>query len=243
MLSIFYKEINTFFSSLIGYIVIGVFLIFMGLMLWVFPDYSLLKYSVASLDALFEIAPIIFLFLIPAITMRSFAEEKQTGTIELLVTRPLRDWEIVLGKFFACWLLVLFALLPTLLYYYTMHELGSPKGNLDAGAIAGSYIGLALLGGTFVAIGLLASSITNNQIIAFILALFFCFLFYWGFDYLSRLPVFLGKTDDIVQMIGIDYHYTSISRGVLDSRDLIYFVSIIGVFLMGSQVALESRKW
>jgi len=139
--------------------------------------------------------------------------------------------------------LVIFALLPTLLYYYTMHELGSPKGNLDAGAIAGSYMGLALLGGTFVAIGLLASSITNNQIIAFILALFFCFLFYFGFDYLSRLPVFLGKTDDIVQMIGIDYHYMSISRGVLDSRDLIYFISVIGVFLMGSQVALESRKW
>lgn len=243
MLSIFYKEINTFFSSLIGYIVIGVFLVFMGLMLWVFPDYSLLKYKVASLDTLFEIAPLIFMFLIPAITMRSFAEEKQTGTIELLITRPLKDWEIVLGKFFACWLLVIFALLPTLLYYYTIHELGTPKGNLDAGAIAGSYIGLALLGGTFVAIGLLASSITNNQIVAFILALFFCFLFYWGFDYLSRLPIFLRKTDDIVQMIGIDYHYTSISRGVLDSRDVIYFISIIGVFLMGSQVALESRKW
>ncbi|MEM6316442.1 MAG: gliding motility-associated ABC transporter permease subunit GldF [Bacteroidota bacterium] len=243
MLSIFKKEINTFFSSLIGYVVIGVFLIFMGLMLWVFPDYSLLKYSVASLDALFEIAPLIFLFLIPAITMRSFAEEKQTGTIELLVTRPLRDWEIVLGKFFACWLLVIFAVLPTILYYYTMHELGSPKGNLDAGAIAGSYIGLALLGGTFVAIGLLASSITNNQIIAFICALFFCFIFYWGFDYVSRLPVFLGKSDDIVQMLGIDYHYTSISRGVLDSRDIIYFVTVMGVFLTGSQVALESRKW
>jgi ABC-2 type transport system permease protein len=243
MLSIFYKEINSFFSSLIGYIVIGVFLIFMGLMLWVFPDYSLLKYSVASLDALFEIAPFIFLFLIPAITMRSFAEEKQSGTIELLVTRPLRDWEIILGKFFANWLLVIFALLPTLLYYYTIHELGAPKGNLDAGAIAGSYIGLMLLAGTFVAIGLLASSITNNQIIAFVLALFLCFLFYWGFDYLSRLPVFFGKTDDIVQMIGIDYHYLSISRGVLDSRDLIYFFSVITVFLVGSQVALESRKW
>ena len=243
MLSIFRKEINTFFSSLIGYVVIGVFLIFMGLMLWVFPDYSLLKYSVASLDALFEIAPLVLLFLIPAITMRSFAEEKQTGTIELLATKPVRDWEIVLGKFFACWLLVLFALLPTLLYYYTVYQLGSPQGNLDAGAIAGSYIGLALLGGTFVAIGLLASSLTNNQIVAFIIALFLCFIFYWGFDYLSRLPVFLGKTDDIVQMMGIDYHYTSISRGVLDSRDVLYFVSVMGIFLMGGQVALESRKW
>ncbi len=243
MLSIFYKEVNAFFSSLIAYLVIGVFLVFMGLMLWVFPDYSLLTYSYASLDQLFEIAPFVFMFLIPAITMRSFAEEKQTGTIELLATRPLSDWEIVLGKFFACWLLVLFAVLPTLIYYYTIHELGSPKGNLDSGAIMGSYIGLALLGAAFVAIGLLASSLTKNQIIAFILALFFCFLFYWGFDLLSRLPIFLGKTDDIVQMIGIDYHYTSISRGVIDSRDIIYFLSVIGLFLMGSQMALESRKW
>jgi len=243
MLSIFFKEINSFFNSLIGYVVIGTFLVFMGLMLWVFPDYSLLKYSVASLDALFEIAPLVFMFLIPAVTMRSFAEEKQTGTIELLLTRSVHDWEIILGKFLACWALVIFALLPTLLYYYTMHELGSPKGNLDSGAIAGSYIGLILLAGTFVAIGMLASSITNNQIIAFILALFFCFLFYWGFDYISRLPVFYGKTDDLVQMIGIDYHYTSISRGVIDSRDMLYFVSVITIFLMGSQVALDSRKW
>lgn len=215
----------------------------MGLMLWVFPDYSLLDYKYASLDQLFELAPVIFMFLIPAITMRSFAEEKQSGTIELLVTRPLKDWQIVLGKFFACWLLVLFALLPTLLYYYTIHELGAPKGNLDAGAIMGSYLGLALLAGVFVAIGLLASSLTNNQIVAFLLAVFFCFVFYWGFDFISRLPIFLGKTDDIVQMIGIDYHYLSISRGVIDLRDIIYFFSLIGVFLMGCQVALESRKW
>ena len=209
MYSIFYKEINTFFSSLIGYIVIGVFLLFMGLMLWVFPDYSLLDYKYASLDQLFELAPVIFMFLIPAITMRSFAEEKQSGTIELLVTKPLKDWQIVLGKFSACWLLVIFALLPTLLYYYTIHELGTPKGNLDAGAIAGSYVGLILLAGVFVAIGLLASAVTNNQIVAFLLAVFLCFVFYWGFDFISRLPIFLGKTDDIVQMIGIDYHYAS----------------------------------
>ena len=243
MYSIFYKEINTFFSSLIGYIVIGVFLLFMGLMLWVFPEYSLLEYKYASLDQLFELAPVIFMFLIPAITMRSFAEEKQTGTIELLVTRPLKDWQIVMGKFFACWLLVLFALLPTLLYYYTIHELGAPKGNLDAGAIIGSYLGLALLAGVFVAIGLLASSLTNNQIVAFLLAVFLCFVFYWGFDLISQLPIFFGKTDDIVQMIGIDNHYASISRGVIELRDIIYFFSLIGIFLMGAQVALESRKW
>lgn len=243
MLSIFFKEINTFFSSFIGYVVIGVFLVFMGLMLWFLPDFYLLKYKEASLASLFELAPVVFLFLIPAVTMRSFSEEKQTGTFELLVTRPLRDWEIVVGKFLACWLLVIFAILPTLVYYYTIHQLGSPVGNLDSGAIAGSYLGLALLGGTFVAIGLLASSITQNQIIAFILALFFCFVFYWGFDYLSRVSLFVGKTDDLIQMIGIDYHYNSISRGVLDSRDLIYFITVIGVFLAGCQVAIESRKW
>ena len=243
MFSIFYKEINNFFSSLIGYIVIGVFLSFTGLMLWVFPDYSLLEYKYASLDQLFEIAPAIFMFLIPAITMRSFAEEIQSGTIELLVTRPLRDWEIVLGKFLACWLLVLFALLPTLLYYYTIHELGDPKGNMDSGAIMGSYIGLFLLGGVFVAIGLFASSLTSNQIVSFLLAVFLCFVFYWGFDFISRLPIFLGKTDDIVQMLGIDHHYLSISRGLIELRDVVYFCSLIGVFLMGSQVALESRKW
>ena len=243
MISIFYKEINSFFSSLIGYIVIGVFLLFTGLMLWVFPEYSLLEYKYATLDQLFELAPFIFMFLIPAITMRSFAEERQTGTIELLVTRPLKDWEIVLGKFLACWTLVLFALLPTLLYYYTIHELGAPKGNLDSGAIMGSYIGLFLLGGAFVAIGLLASSLTKNQIVAFLAAVFFCFIFYWGFDLISQMPVFLGKTDDIVQMIGIDYHYASISRGVLDTRDIVYFFSLMGVFLMGCQISLESRKW
>ena len=243
MLHIFYKEINTFFSSLIGYMVIGLFLVFMGLLLWVFPDYSLLKYQVASLDALFEIAPLVFLFLIPAVTMRSFAEEQQSGTMELLLTRPLRDLEIVLGKFLACWLLVLFALLPTLLYYYTMHQLGAPPGNLDSGAIAGSYLGLALLAGAFTAIGMMASALTNNQIVAFVLAVFLCFVFYWGFDFISRLPVFLGKTDDLVQMIGIDYHYASISRGVLDSRDVLYFLSIMAAFLAACQLALASRKW
>jgi ABC-2 type transport system permease protein len=175
--------------------------------------------------------------------MRSFAEEQQSGTIELLVTRPLNDLEIILGKFFACLGLVVFAIIPTLLYYYTVYNLGSPQGNLDSGAIIGSYIGLVFLAATFVAIGLFASSLTQNQIIAFILATFLCFIFYWGFWFFSKLPGFVGKGDDIVQMIGIDYHYNSISRGVIDTRDVIYFLSLIGVFIMMTATSLERRKW
>lgn len=243
MLSIFQKELTTFFSSLIGYIVIGVFLTFLGLMMFVFTDTSLLGYQYATLDQLFSLAPLIFMFLIPAITMRSFAEENQTGTIELLVTRPLRDLEIVLGKYFACLLLVSFALIPTLLYYYTVYSLGNPVGNIDSGAVAGSYIGLFFLAAGFVAIGIFASSISNNQIVAFILATFLSFLFYWGFFFLSKLPIFVGRVDDVVQMIGMDYHYNSISRGVLDSRDIIYFLSLIGVFLMATITSLGRRKW
>ena len=211
--------------------------------MFVFSDYSILNYQFATLDQLFGIAPMIFLFLIPAVTMRSFAEEQQSGTIELLETRPLSDWQITLGKYLACLLLVVFALLPTLLYYWTVHELGSPKGNLDSGAILGSYIGLTFLAASFTAIGIFASSLTNNQIVAFILATFLCFIFYWGFLFFSNLPIFVGKVDDIIQMIGIDYHYESMSRGVLDSRDLIYFLSLILAFLLATVTALQRRKW
>ena len=243
MLSIFVKELSAFFSSLIGYIVIGMFLVIMGLVMWVFPDYSVLNYNYASLDQLFAIAPLIFTFLIPAITMRSFAEENQAGTIELLVTKPLWDWEIIMGKYLACLLLVLFAILPTLLYYYSVYQLGSPPGNLDSGAIMGSYLGLVFLGAAFVAIGMFASSLTNNQIVAFILATFLCFFIYWAFFYLSKLPIFVGRLDDLVQKLGIDYHYNSISRGVVDSRDVLYFISLIAIFIFLSQIALVRRKW
>ncbi|MBK7871401.1 MAG: gliding motility-associated ABC transporter permease subunit GldF [Saprospiraceae bacterium] len=243
MLSIFLKEVNTFFSSLIGYIVIGVFLVALGLVLFVFPDTSLLQYDYATLDQLFDIAPMIFAFLIPAITMRSFAEEQQTGTIELLATKPVSDLAIVLGKFFACLTLVAFAILPTLLYYYTVYQLGAPKGNLDSGAIMGSYFGLIFLGGAFAAIGIFASSLTNNQIVAFIVATFLCFLIHWGFDLFSRLPVFIGKSDVLVQMLGMEYHYNSISRGIIDSRDIIYFLSVIAIFMILTLTSLEKRKW
>ncbi len=243
MRSIFRKEINAFFSSLIGYIVIGVFLVLMGLVMWVFPDYSVLDSNYANLDTLFSMSPVIFMFLIPAVTMRTFAEEKQSGTIELLVTRPVSDWQIVGGKFLACLALVVFSLIPTVLYYFTVYHLGAPAGNLDSGGILGSYIGLFFLAGAFVAIGVFASSLTNNQIISFVLATFLCFFVYLAFDFLSRLPVFFGKTDDLVQAIGIEYHYNSISRGVLDSRDAIYFLSVIALFLAATVLSLGRRRW
>jgi ABC-2 type transport system permease protein len=243
MTSIFLKEVNGFFSSLIGYIAIGVFLIILGLVLFVFPDTSLLNYRFASLDQLFDIAPMIFMFLVPAITMRLFAEENQNGTIELLVTRPVRELDIIMGKYLAAMLVVFFSILPTLLYYLTVYQLGAPKGNLDSGAILGSYIGLFLLTGAFAAIGLFASSMSKNQIIAFVLATFLCFIFYYGFFFISKLPIFVGKIDDVIQMIGIDYHYTSISRGVIDSRDVVYFFSLIALFIMLTLLSLERRKW
>jgi ABC-2 type transport system permease protein len=243
MFSIFNKEINTFFSSLIGYIVIGIFLLLTGLLLWIFPDTSLLNQNIASIDQLFDLAPMIFTFLIPAVTMRLFAEENQTGTIEFLTTKPLTDWAIIGGKYLAGVALVALALIPTLVYYITMYQLGSPKGNLDSGAIAGSYIGLLLLGSAFVAIGLFASSLTNNQIVSFLIAAFLCFFMHWGFDFLSRLPIFSAKGDDIVQMFGITYHYQSISRGVIVLSDVVYYFTVIGLFLLVTKMSLESRKW
>lgn len=243
MLPIFKKEINTFFSSLIGYIVIGVFLVLMGLLLWVFPEFSILDGAYANLDTLFSISPMVFMFLIPAVTMRTFAEEKQTGTIELLTTRPITDWQIVGGKFLACLTLVVFALLPTILYYVSVYQLGAPPGNLDSGGILGSYIGLLFLAAAFSAIGVFASSLTNNQIVAFVVATFLCFFTYLAFDFLSRLPIFFGKTDDIVQAIGIAYHYDSVSRGVLDSRDVVYFLSVISLFLAATVLSLGKRRW
>ncbi len=243
MLSIFRKEVNLFFSSLIGYIVIGVFLVVLGLFMFVFPDTSLLNYGFATLDQLFALAPNIFVFLIPAITMRTFAEEQQSGTIELLITRPISDWQIILGKYLASFALVAFALLPTLLYYYTVYELGAPRGNLDTGGILGSYVGLLFLAGGFVAIGIFASAITPNQIVAFLAATAMCFWFFWGFDYFSRLPIFVGQGDDVVQTLGMLFHYDSLSRGVIDSRDVIYFLSTTGFFLFLSMLALERRKW
>ncbi|MDP9077262.1 MAG: gliding motility-associated ABC transporter substrate-binding protein GldG [Bacteroidota bacterium] len=228
MLSILKKEITSYLSSLVAYVTIGVFLLVLGLFLWVFPESSVLDYGYAGLDSLFNTAPYLFMFLIPAITMRSLAEERKEGTFELLLTRPLADWQIVLGKYFACLILVLFALLPTLVYYYSVFQLGNPQGNIDTGGVIGSYIGLFLLGAGFVGIGLFASSISKNQIIAFTIAVFLCFFFYSGFDSLSQL-LSLQSLD--LQNLGITEHYQSVSRGVLDTRDLIYFIILAGLFI------------
>lgn len=243
MLSVYWKEVNSFFSSLIGYMVISVFLIMIGLFMWVFSETNILDYNYATLEQLFSIAPLVFLFLIPAITMRSFAEENQKGTIEFLATKPLTDLQIVLGKYFANLTLVFFALLPTLIYYYSVYNLGSPPGNLDSGGILGSYIGLSFLAAVFTAIGMWASSITDNQIVAFIFGAFLCFFFHWAFSYLSLLPIFTGSIHAFISKLGINYHYSSISRGVLDSRDIIYFISIIIVFILATLTSLSRRKW
>jgi len=243
MWSIFFKEVNLFLSSLVGYIAIGVFLLGTGLFMWVFPDYSVISYGFSSMDSFFGMAPYIFLFLIPAITMRSFAEEIQTGTIELLATRPLSDWQILMGKYLACLFLIALSILPTFIYFFSIWELGLPKGNLDIGAAWGSYIGLFFLGAVFAAIGIFASSITKNQIVAFILGLFLCAFAYDAFSSISRLPFFFGWADTTVEYLGINFHYASISRGLVDTRDLLYFVSVIAVFLFATKTALEKRKW
>jgi ABC-2 type transport system permease protein len=243
MFTLLKKEIRSFLSSLIGYITITVFLLVISLFMWVLPtDSNILENGYANIDSLFILAPWVFLFLIPAITMRSFADEKRAGTIELLLTRPLTDLQIILAKYFAGFVLVLFSLLPTLIYYYSVHKLGSPVGNIDTGGMWGSYIGLLFLGAAFVAIGIFASAITDNQVVSFILALFLCFFIYTGFDFISSFELF-GKIDNVIIALGINQHYTSMSRGVIDTRDIIYFVSLIALFVLGTRTVLESRKW
>ena len=243
MFTLLKKELSTFFSSLIGYIVIIVFLLINGLFMWVFRGQSnILDAGYSNIETLFIISPWVFLFLVPAITMRLFADEKKTGTIELLFTRPLSDLQIILAKYFAGLLLVLFALLPTLIYFYSAYILGNPVGNIDIGGTWGSYIGLFFLSAVYVAIGVFSSSLTENQIIAFIIGMLSCFFFYIGFEYISELS-FLQFMENTVLNLGINEHYKSISRGVIDTRDLIYFFVIIALFIVLTKIVLESRKW
>lgn len=243
MLTLLNKEIRSFLNSLIGYIVITVFLLINGLFLWVFQgEFNILDFGYANLDGFFMIAPFVFLFLIPAITMRLFSEERRTGTIEMLLTKPLSDLQIILAKFFAGVLLVLFSLLPTLIYFISVYQLGLPKGNIDTGGMWGSYTGLLFLGASFVAIGLFASTLTDNQIISFILAVFLCGFLYIGFDFIHSFDLF-GKFDLFIRSLGINAHYLSMSRGVIDTRDVIYFLSVIVLFILLSKISLERRKW
>jgi ABC-2 type transport system permease protein len=243
MYALFKKEILTFFSSLTGYLVVSVFLIVTGLFLWVIPgDMNILYSGYASLDPLFYLAPWIYLFLVPAITMRLFAEEKKSGTIELLLTRPLTELQIVLAKYLAGFMLVVISLLPTLIYYVAVWQLSSPVGNVDSGATWGSYLGLVFLAGVYVGVGVFASSVTDNQIVSFVIAVVISFLFFYGFDALAMIPS-LKKMSDGMAFLGINNHYESISRGVVDSRDVIYFLSIIAVFIYLTRLVLTSRKW
>lgn len=243
MWTLYRKELAGFFSSLIGYLTIAVFLVLTGLMLWVLrSDFNILDYGYASLEGLFLVGPFLYLFLIPAITMRSLAEERRTGTIEMLMTRPLSDWTIVFAKFLASWTLVLISLLPTLVSYVSVYTLGDPVGNIDTGAVAGSYIGLLLLGGAFVAIGLFCSSLTSNQIVSFILAALLCAVAYLGFESVYNMGIF-GGGDLFVKKLGLRHHYESMSRGVVDTRDVVYFLCVMALFLMATRMVLQSRMW
>ena len=237
------KEIRSFLSSLIGYVVISIFLLIMGLFTWIFPgDLNILDMGFATLDSLFYAAPWVFMFLIPAITMRSFSEEKRTGTIELLFTKPITDWQIVVSKYVAGLVLVVISILPTLVYFLSVRALGDPPGNIDTGGMWGSYIGLVFLASGFVAIGLFASSITSNQIISFLLAVFLCFFMYSGFQQLGSFELF-GTFDNYIIKMGMQDHYDSMSRGLIDSRDVLYFAAFTLIFLFGARTIIQSRKW
>ncbi|MEZ4802982.1 MAG: gliding motility-associated ABC transporter permease subunit GldF [Gelidibacter sp.] len=231
MLAILKKEINSFFASPIGYLVIAVFLLLNGLFLWMFKgDFNILDSGFADMSAFFLLAPWIMIFLIPAVTMRSFSDEKKQGTLELLLTKPISTLQIVLGKYFGAFLLIVIALIPTLLYVFTISKLGKIEGNLDTGSILGSYFGLLFLIAAYTSIGIFASTLSDNQIVAFIIAVFICFFFYFGFEGLSNYKIF----GDIfyLEKLGMEYHFKSMSRGVLDTRDLLYFISISIFFIV-----------
>ncbi len=242
MITLLKKEINEFFSSITGYIVLTVFLLATGLFMWVFPgQYNVMDSGYATLNTLFTLAPWIFLFLVPAVTMRMIADEKKSGTMELLLTRPITDMQIVTAKYFSAIILVLLALIPTLIYFFSVYYLGNPQGSIDVGGTTGSYIGLFFLAAIYSAIGVFASSLTNNQIIAFIIAVIISFFFYMGFDFLGSMTIF-SSIDTFIIDLGINSHYKSMSRGVIDTRDIIYFVSVVVVFLYLTKSIVQSRK-
>ncbi len=240
MLAILKKEINSFFASPIGYLVIAVFLLLNGLFLWLFKgEFNILDNGFADLSSFFLLAPWILIFLIPAVTMRSFSDEKKQGTLELLLTKPISKLQIVLGKYFGAFILILFALLPTILYVLTISKLGAIEGNLDIGSILGSYIGLLFLVAAYTSIGIFSSTLSDNQIVAFIIAVFICFFFYFGFEGLSNYKLFGDAL--YLEKLGMESHYKSISRGVLDTRDLLYFISISLFFILLTQLNIQKK--
>lgn len=262
VITIFRKEVATFFNSLVGYVVLAVFLVLAGLFFWVFEN-GVLTTGMANMDMLFGTAPYLFLFLIPAITMRMFAEEIKSGTIESLMTKPITDWQLIVGKFLAASVVVLIALLPTLVFYASLAELAqdpsdlsiqqpnftmlreintpSYTSRLDHGPIIGAYLGIFALGVIFVAIGILASALTDNQVVAFILACFLCFIMYEGFSFLAQVESLQGVASTIAG-IGIGAHFDSISRGVLDTRDIVYFISVVTALLLATRLVLTLKR-
>lgn len=243
MFPIFRKEIAGFFSSFTGYLVIAVFLLINSLFMWVFPgEWNILDSGYAGLETLFFLSPWVFLFLVPAVTMRMFAEEKRTGTIELIYSKPVTERGIVYGKFLASVVLILLALLPGLIYYFSVYFLGETPGNLDKGGTWGAFTGLFFLASVYVSAGLFSSSVTDNQVVAFILSLVLCFLLFAGFDSIAYLPG-LKKFDEFVIRLGINEHYKSISRGVIDVRDLSYFVALVIILNEATVLVLLSRFW
>jgi len=243
MFALYLKEIRSFLSSLIGYIVIVVFLIVVGLFLWVFStDFNILDYGYANVDGLFIIAPFVFLFLVAAVTMRLFSEEQKSGTMELLFTRPLTDMQIISAKYLAGLTLIVFSIIPTIVYFVSVWYLGLPQGNIDIGGFWGSFIGLLLLGASFVSIGIFASSLTDNQVVSFVLAIVLSAFLYLGFEFVYSLEMF-GNFDLFIRSLGISAHYSAISKGVIDTRDLIYFASVIVLFLFLTKLSLARRKW
>ncbi|MEY3157639.1 MAG: gliding motility-associated ABC transporter permease subunit GldF [Bacteroidota bacterium] len=240
MWAIWRREWNGFLNSLVAYIAMVVFLLITGLFIWVFPDYSILEFGYAQLDQLFVIGPWVLMFLVPAVTMRFFSEEKRSGTAELLFTRPVSTSAVVLGKFLAGWALVLFSVLPTLCYVVALYYLAEPVGNLDLGGIAGSYLGLVLLGGVFAGIGTWASAVTEHPVVSFVLGVFLCFFMYAAFDSLRFLPL-PNTALLVIEQLGIGAHFESMSKGVVDLRDLVYFASVTFFFLFWTRTVLDQR--
>ncbi|HLA57052.1 MAG TPA: gliding motility-associated ABC transporter permease subunit GldF [Flavobacterium sp.] len=240
MKSILLREIKSFFGSPIGYLVIAIFLILNGLFLWVFDgEYNILKSGFADLSPFFTISPWILIFLIPAVTMRSFSDERKQGTLELLLTKPLSVWQIVNGKFFGALLLIVIAIIPTLIYVWVISNLGMPEGNIDMGSTMGSYFGLLFLIAGYTSIGIFTSALSDNQIVAFIVSVFLCFFFYFGFE---GMATYIKSIENGISYLGMDSHFRSMSRGVIDTRDILYFASISILFLSLTVFKLKSMK-
>jgi ABC-2 type transport system permease protein len=239
MRSLFVKEINAFFGSLTGYLVLALFLLAIGLIVWVFPESSVLDYGFADLDSLFAYTPYVFTFLIPALSMRAISEERKSGTWELLRTSPLSLVQIIVVKYLALITLVILAVLPTLLYAYSIVQLGEPVGNLDLAGFFGSWLGLLMIGATFAAVGLFASALTSQQVVAFVLGVFLCFVLYFGLSALAEMLT--GDAAYWVEELSLSYHYMSLSRGVIDSRDVFFLFGMIWLFLGGSVLVLRNK--